>query len=1013
MGLDRVRIGWRSLVMVVLAALAALGTPGCNDDLLNHEAEIESIYFVKHHGQDTMLMVSDTIRPQSTSITLTVSHMADLQQLVPVFKLSNGAKASCQSGQAYDFSKPFDITITAANGRNRRTYRFEVRRLAPPPTIPPVEPDLNGDSYLTNFRLEGLQAKITVKGTRIYAEVPEGTDITKLVPRFDLPKGATVEYEQGTPYDFTEPLYLRITSEDKANVTTYRVFVRYPDPVLSPEAQIYSFRFYESDEYAEIDGSRIYASVRPGSDLSKLTPTFRIPSGATASVLPQVAADYTKPVTIEVTSQDKSAKSVYTVYAEPKLQSRVGLEELLLLPCGEPTFRDDRSFTFLARNREDISQLKVFLRLAHGCTSNLENGKVYDFTSPQTLTLTSEDGYQQRSYTITVTVVDGDVPDEKGTIISWEFAGVVTRTEIVRNRIYCHVPPNTDITALTPVFLFKESEGWWNLSKGHLFKEPFKSSDEIESEKATLDFSEPRQFEVWRKNPWAWEVKARSRYTVYVTVDQAREGEADLISFGLKGVQGAHVKRRGARVDITVPNETDVRSLIPEYRISLGATTNLAQGVATDFSHEVKMLVTSQGGGVKREYTIRVERRLSDQAELRNFRFREISGEPVLSGSTYTAYAGPEVNLAQLTPEFQVVRGARCSLQSGVPGDFRKPVQFDVVSEDGSITRRYTVVVEQHLNSEAELLEFRFRELDAPCEISGNRVMIPELPNGVSLTALTPEYRVSSGAKCTLAHGVTADFSTGKRFTVTSEDGSRSKSYVVKRQMPSIRFDFEQWITIGSGKTAYQQPEGAWSSGNAGTAIAIAFYGRPERFPTRKTNDAHSGNAAALVSTELLNVDGNSIAAGSLWLGGFKGDNVRKDPLSGPQFGTVWAGGRPDMFRGWYKYKPGAQMVNKAGEHIEGTDELAIYAVLFHGPRLTGHNINSSPEIVCIAKLGDLKAKSEYTYFEVAFEECNGGIRPGEPLQYTIVLSSSRDGGNFVGAVGSELTVDDLEITLK
>lgn len=240
-----------------------------------------------------------------------------------------------------------------------------------------------------------------------------------------------------------------------------------------------------------------------------------------------------------------------------------------------------------------------------------------------------------------------------------------------------------------------------------------------------------------------------------------------------------------------------------------------------------------------------------------------------------------------------------------------------------------------------------------------------------------------------------------------------SKSYTVRRAQPSIRFDFEQWIKIGTGATAYEHPAGGWSSGNAGTAIAKGFFGRPERFPVRRSGDAHSGSGAAIITTESLDVDGNSIAAGALWIGGFKGDNVRKDPLSGPQFGMAWPGGKPDKLKGWYKYKPGGQMVGKDGKGVDGTDELDIYAVLFHGSRLDGHTIGSSSNIVAIARLGDLSAKDSYTPFEVEFQAVNGGIQAGKPLQYTVVLSSSARGAHFIGAVGSELVVDDLEITLK
>ena len=71
-----------------------------------------------------------------------------------------------------------------------------------------------------------------------------------------------------------------------------------------------------------------------------------------------------------------------------------------------------------------------------------------------------------------------------------------------------------------------------------------------------------------------------------------------------------------------------------------------------------------------------------------------------------------------------------------------------------------------------------------------------------------------------------------------------------------------------------------------------------------------------------------------------------------------------------------------------------------------------------IAKLEDKKETNEWTRFEVPFTFLEGKSIDIEKLQagkynLAIVLSSSEDGANFNGAVGSTLWVDELHIDVK
>lgn len=994
--------------MLIVALPIFISLWSCQPDDRNYEAEIISIHFMHQVGRDTMLLVSDTIIPTSTSVNLPVDYRATLQRLVPIVTLSRGATANIVSGRPYDFSKPFTIAVTSENERHTRYYIFGVMQLPPPPVIGEGEPELNSEAQLMEFMLEGVQGEMTVRGPRITIVVPEETDLTNLTPSFTLSDNATCDYELGTPYDFTDPLYIRVVSQDQSCATVYRIIVRHPEVVLSPDAQILSFRFAETKRPVYIEGSRIYAELEKGVDIKELTPIYKLSAGAKCNLELGEIADFSQPVRIEVTSEDKNAKSVYTVYTSLFKSREIAIDAVQIESLGEYSFKEGNRYTWIVESNVDITKLTPEVIVSKGCTTDLNPSTTYDLTDPLAVAVTSEDGSCSQIVTLQVKKAEGKEQDEKGRLQTFEFANSTSTTIIRGNEVHVRVPEGTDLTKLIPKFQIFENVAWLKLghSIGSLWT-PKPNEIEILSEETELDFSSPLKLIVWRKLLGVW--GERGAYTFYVTHETKVVGEANIREFKFTGTD-ISLSLRGNLITGVASMHTDITALIPSIRLSEGATCSMESGKAYDFSTEQKITVTSKDGAKVQYYTVKIEKRLNDQAQLTEFRLKELPNAPTVNGSTITFFAGGEIDVTKLTPTFTLSRGATANIVQNESADFSRPVRVVVTSEDGNISRSYTVVVDQRLNYEADIQSFRFLEIETPCKISGTRITF--VPGGKNPASLTPEFTLSPGATCDLISGSTGDFSKPVRIVVTSEDKSNSKSYTVRQEQTGITFDFERWQSFESKENLYEHPVGAWSSGNVGMLVSRKFTGKPDRYPVRKSSEAHGGSFAAEITTEALGVQGKSIAAGALFLGSFNGAVVMNDHLSAPQFGTAWPGGKPDKFSGWYKYTPGSQMVNQAGNAISGTDEMAIYAILYYGNTLTAKDVQTSDRIIAIARIPDGTAKSEWTRFEIPFEY-KMNVPDGEQLKYSIVMSSSRDGDNFNGAVGSRLLVDDLEISLQ
>ncbi len=312
--------------------------------------------------------------------------------------------------------------------------------------------------------------------------------------------------------------------------------------------------------------------------------------------------------------------------------------------------------------------------------------------------------------------------------------------------------------------------------------------------------------------------------------------------------------------------------------------------------------------------------------------------------------------------------------------------------------------------------------------------------------SLAPEFTLAEGATIDPASGTVRDFTTPQQYTVTSEDGQWTKSYIVSFSSsdPMNKYHFEEhktyvYVDTWTGEVSYKfdimyEPrENAdtlfWSSGNPGFMIANSEAPAVD-YPTAHCDTGYVGKGVKLVtrSTGALGaMFGSPIAAGNLFLGKFE-INMGNTLLS-THFGEgVPCAKDPLAVSGWYRYKRGAQMTDKKNKPIEGEDNFDIYASFFEPtegvPYLDGTNVkDTTSKSTTIIKFGQVPedqkiADGEWHQFWFMLDQVSGKTIDEKKLRdgkyaITIVLSSSERGAEFIGAVGSTLYADELELYYK
>ena len=325
-------------------------------------------------------------------------------------------------------------------------------------------------------------------------------------------------------------------------------------------------------------------------------------------------------------------------------------------------------------------------------------------------------------------------------------------------------------------------------------------------------------------------------------------------------------------------------------------------------------------------------------------------------------------------------------------------------------------------------------------EIKFEVISVDNLPDELPvLLEITP------GATIKPASGSMQNFKNGPvTYTVTSEDGKWSRNYQVLFSQPErntglflLNFDNVELSEKTNSNSYYHKfyevtPDGeridVWASGNEGVALTMSN-SQPEDFPTSATSQGYKGKALCLKTISagaLGSMMKRPIAAGSLFMGKFFIDQVLYNTLRATRFG-ISIDSEPTAIKGYYKYKPGEKFTDKNLNEVVGRiDEASIYAVIYQNKDSEGNDyylygddlldldnlMTGDAQVVRIARLSSVPATDDWTEFEMTFEgeELDRQKLKDKKYNLALVFSSSKDGAQFEGAIGSTLYIDEVEI---
>lgn len=290
----------------------------------------------------------------------------------------------------------------------------------------------------------------------------------------------------------------------------------------------------------------------------------------------------------------------------------------------------------------------------------------------------------------------------------------------------------------------------------------------------------------------------------------------------------------------------------------------------------------------------------------------------------------------------------------------------------------------------------------------------------VILTLTHSQFAISS-----LAEGDTVNCADPYEFTVTAENGAvRTYQLIIERSSGEDQIDngsFEEWYEMLGGilgNRPYNQPgESAattiWATANEGVTTLSVEDTNTTRIP--RTDGTYAAKLKTIPAPALVR-----LAAATIFTGTFDKDAALANPTNpraAVNFGTPFTS-RPKAVKFEYKYTPGAENRDAAGTLLQYSDQADIYLLLEVRSGETASRLAT-------AWFRDSTAITEWkdTTIELSYGELPAGTPQWQipenglyasptaaPSHLSFVASSSCKGDFFEGAVGSELSIDNIEL---
>lgn len=720
--------------------------------------------------------VIDTVNHE---IYFAIPDTVDRTTLQPTITIPAGAATSPLSEASQDFTYPVGYTVTSADGFPqvwtvtcivRSTFtgitEFTVPEIA---SIPDNYAAINPVNHTINFT------------------VPEGTDVTALVPTLYTSPEGTISPASGVARDFSAPLTSPVTytvTAEAGNTQIWTITCTVLSSIYAYQVEHYwqnvtgdGYTLHETKTYSDTLGTSKIADPQTytGFTQNALHPD-RIASGTVSDTSPLTMKLYYDRELYDIQFEENGGSTVADITglrlesqpsapAAPTREDYVFFgwyrDSMLTQPFvfGEPIYQ---SHTLYAKWRYDYSNVNYLLPDGTTLyTASYKNGTIFERPADPVQTGKTLMGWYLEQGLVTPYNFDQALTSDRTLYAHYQNSGrellsfyVQGQTgEAVINslehRIVFHMPYGSAVTGLSPMITVSAD------------------AEVSPASGQTMDFTDPVTYTVTSES------NVSQTWTVTCVVDQ--NTEAAITGFTVPGQVGeALIDTVFHSVEFSVPYSADRSAMTPTVTVSTGATVLPVSQSAVDFSslQPIYYRVTAPYGNYQ-DWRIVCRVLPNTQNGIAGFTADSQIGSSQIDPAAHTIeFRMPYgMDLSGLKPVIALDDRATIQPASGQAVDFRSPVQYTVTAENGA-SQVWTVRCIQK-NTANDITAFVIPNQYGSTSIdTGNHNIHFYLNQGTSATALAPVISVSEGADIYPDSGAVRDFTGTITYLVTAEDGT-------------------------------------------------------------------------------------------------------------------------------------------------------------------------------------------------------------------------------------------------
>lgn len=185
------KIGYKlAVVFLLLISLSS-----CEDNFDSNGLDIDSpsnVASFKING------VAATISQNTGAINVVMPYGSDVSSVIPEIVLEAGATVNVDFTKTMNFMSP--VKFRVVNGNLFKDYTINTTVLGP----------------IKSFKINTIAAVINDASKTIMLTLPEGTDLTNLIPQIETTTGVSITPNSGTTIDFSNAVTFVITANGKS-----------------------------------------------------------------------------------------------------------------------------------------------------------------------------------------------------------------------------------------------------------------------------------------------------------------------------------------------------------------------------------------------------------------------------------------------------------------------------------------------------------------------------------------------------------------------------------------------------------------------------------------------------------------------------------------------------------------------------------------------------------------------------------------------------------------------------